>query len=162
MSEPRRQIPTLFDLALSQAPVASPGSRLLLDESLDRGHLDAFTMDIVNELELAHLYCRGRIPMEGVVPHGCSTVDYNMHRKFRDPGVIDDARLQNFYEDTGTVVLRLDSWQNMAFWAECHLPLDQLQQWLRTQGVDMQWRVMPSNDEKNESDTASDSEGHGI
>lgn len=82
----------------------------------------------------SHLHCRGRVqydwsnPMAIPQPQG------------RDPGVISDVKLDNFHSDTGTVVIRMDTWQNASFWAECHIELDQLQQWLLEQGIEMTWK----------------------
>ncbi len=140
--------PSLFQAASYLAPLASPSSRAILDDAARRGGIDGDTQEAINELELAHLYCRGRIPRETPPPY----LKFQLFNPenglglplptYRDPGVIDDARLQSFDGASGSVVLRLDTWQNPAFWAECHLPLDKLQRWLRAQGVDMQWRVI--------------------
>ena len=137
--------PSLFELCCTQAPVHSPTSRAVMDEAARRGFMDTGTMEIVNESELAHLYCRGRVPVE--MQRGSRyglVMDPLQYPKAqgRDPGIIDDAKLANFHPDTGTVIVRLDTWQNSAFWAECHIPLDKLQQWLLEQGVEMNWKLV--------------------
>jgi hypothetical protein len=135
----KKQVPTLFELALQQAPVQSPDSRAFLDEAARRGHMDAITMELVNDAELGHLHCRGRVPPEMQARYGHPVLPDRAPRQ--QPGVL-DAKLQSYCEETEEVVVRLDSWVNPAFWAECRLPLAQLQQWLREQGVDMQYRSL--------------------
>ncbi len=85
----------------------------------------------MEEEELARLPARGRIPL--VTIHGEAELPKRRHK----PGEIDGARLQSFCE--GVVTLRLDDSENLPFWAEVSLSLDQLQRWLREEGVEMTW-----------------------
>ncbi len=130
MTDPTTTISTLSALACAQ--VSSPTSRALIKHALANGIVDVDTMDVIKECEAAHLHCRGRVHMDPQYPRPNG----------RDPGVIDDAKLQSFDPETGTLIVRLDTWQNLAFWAECHIGMDQLQKWLLDQGVEMQWKLL--------------------
>lgn len=149
--QPHRKVPSLLSLALGQAPVRSPNSRAALDQAAQAGHLDLATMELVNDAELSHLQCRGRVDPKvdvynGVMPHRPLWNVNLPQSNGRNPSEL-DAQLQSYYRDTEEFVVRLDAWQNPSFWAECRVPLAQLQQWLAAQGIRMEWSRMDDDDD---------------
>ncbi len=112
----------------------APSSKFILEEDAVANPL---TMDVVNEQELACLVCTGRVSP----PVTCN--DYNPYQPQygRHPGQL-DARLDHMDVREEEFVVRLDAWVNPEFWAECRIPLPQLQQWLLTQGIEMSYRVL--------------------
>jgi hypothetical protein len=149
-----QKVPSLRSLAFAGAveQMRSPASKLMLEEAAEKDNkLDVGVMEVVNEQEVAHLaYCTGRVPL----PVTCN--DYHpyqpqYHIKLPDlsyrrpPGEL-DARLTKWDAREEEFVVRLDAWVNPEFWAECRIPLPQLQEWLREQGVEMQYRVIGDSD----------------
>lgn len=81
-----------------------------------------------------NVQCRGRVP----VNH--RDMELMPENRYRDLGQL-DARLDSFHPATEEVVLRLDAWQCLEFWAEPRFSLAQLRDFLREEaGLELQWR----------------------
>lgn len=62
----------------------------------------------------------------------------------RDPSLIDQTRLESYCPRSETFLVRMDASHNPSFWAELHISLPQLRDWLRQQGVELEWSHVDS------------------
>jgi hypothetical protein len=167
----RSRVPSLFLQAAQQVRFQAPESYEILRQSVKSHSLDVYSQEAINALELAHLQARGRIPRETL---GC-TFGYSraieeerlrLHaltrptaedeklvasKKKRRRNEIDGAKLDSYSVETNSVRIRVDDSQNLPFWLEMDLPLDQLAQWLAEEaGLEMTLKRIRTDDREEE------------
>lgn len=89
------------------------------------------------------LACRGRLPVENQPVLTALLTGSTVQPTTTCHDSIDQCRIQNYSPQTESFLLHLGASHCPSFWGDLHISLPQLRDWLRLQGADLQWRVVP-------------------
>jgi hypothetical protein len=123
-------IPSLKQLA-SEALKSVQSRRIAEDCDYSMSSIDI--VNVIDEIETAHLDAQGRIP---VCHDDRNFSQKNLKRKYQE---IDGARLESYNEDTHSFQIRVDDSERPEFWCQVTIPMDALQKWLLDQGIVMKY-----------------------
>ena len=126
-----RKVPSLYDIASKSVPFKSWLCQDVFDDAAKKRNIDLDTLEFLQEKELAHIDAKGRIPGSAKLSRE-SVPQINKRKRHGD---IDGARLEDYDPLTRSIKIRMDDSDNLAFWAELTLSLDDLKDWLAIQGV---------------------------